>query len=56
MKADEAARLTPSPGLLGEIATMPEKLSQQHGWWKFLSTDVLDSTLSGANTMHAEST
>lgn len=31
-KADEAARLIPSPGLVGEIATMPERLSQQHGW------------------------
>lgn len=31
-EADEAATLMPSSGLLGEIATKPEGLSQQHGW------------------------
>ena len=53
-KEDEAATLIPSPGMLHKIATTPEKLSEQQGWWKVLSIDVLDSALSGANTTHAE--
>lgn len=50
-KADEAARLIAFPGLIGQIVTMPERLSQQRGWWEVLSTDVL----SGASTVLAES-